>query len=242
MGATMRSKVSASSLTSDDKRLIMAWRRERKRESETVMSRSRKRKKASLALRMSLALDLVMLGVLVYLVAAHSWRLSALLGAGLLMGVVTAVLLFRRGTQHRGHWRDHVSSLNDLLRLTPTQFEQITVELLRTRGFRHVRHTGGGGDLAADITCQTPDGHRAVVQCKRYAPHRPVGSPEIQKFIGMVRVHHQAQVGIFVTTSTYTSPARALARQHGLMLLDGPYLEGLVKQFRFQQQQVPASA
>jgi restriction endonuclease Mrr len=189
----------------------------------------------------TLVLDLMMLGVLVYLIAEHSWRLSALLGVCLLMGTVTALLLFRRRPPRGDHWRDHVSTLNDLIRLTPTQFEQITVELLRTRGFRHVRHTGGGGDLAADITCLTPHGHRAVVQCKRYAPHRPVGSPEIQQFIGMVRVHHLAQVGIYVTTSTFTSPARALARQHGLMLLDGPYVEGMVKQFRLQQQQVPAS-
>ncbi|HEY7349052.1 MAG TPA: restriction endonuclease [Ktedonobacterales bacterium] len=207
------------------------------------MSRRRKRKKEPLSLHMSLILDLFMLVLLVYLIAAHYWRLAALLGACLLVGTVTAVVLFRRRIRHKEHWRDRVSTLNDLIRLTPTQFELITVELLRTRGYRHVHHTGGGGDLAADITCHTPQGSRAVVQCKRYAPHRPVGSPEIQKFIGMMRVHHHAQVGIFVTTSTYTYPARALAKQHGLMLLDGPYLEGLVKQFRIQQQrQVPAPA
>src|SRR5215469_16415622 len=140
----MRSKVSASSLTAGDKRLIMDGRgnEQEQAESETIMSRSRKRQKASLPLRVNLVLDLVLLGVLAYLVAVHSWRLSALLGVCLLVCMVTAALLFRRRKEHRGHWRDHVSSLNDLLRLTPTQFEQMTVELLRTRGYRHVRHTG----------------------------------------------------------------------------------------------------
>jgi len=62
-----------------------------------------------------------------------------------------------------------------------------------------------------------------VVQCKRYAPGHAVGSPAIQQFIGMVAVHHRAALGLFVTTSTYTQPARTLASQHReyLQLLDG---------------------
>ncbi len=206
------------------------------------MSRSRKRKKAPRSLQMSLiGLALAALVLLAYLIIIQLWLLAVLVGSCALIGTGVAVLLSRQRTQQQIHWRDHIKSLNDLIRLTPTQFELITVELLRTQGFRHVRHTGGGGDLAADITCYTPQGQRAVVQCKRYAPQHHVGSPEIQKFIGMVRVHHHAEVGIFVTTSTYTRPARTLARQHNFMLLDGPYLEGLVQQFLLQQQQqVPA--
>jgi restriction endonuclease Mrr len=202
------------------------------------MSRNRKRKQAPRTLHVSLLCIIpAVLVLLAYLIVIHFWLLAVLAGACALIGSGVAVLLFRRRAQQRVQWRDHVKTLNDLIRLTPTQFELMIVELLRTYGFRHVRHTGGGGDLAADITCQTPQGHWAVVQCKRYAPHHHVGSPEIQKFIGMVRVHHHAQVGIFVTTSTYTHPARTLAKQHHFMLLDGPYLERLIQQFHLQQQQ-----
>ncbi|HEY7124538.1 MAG TPA: restriction endonuclease [Ktedonobacterales bacterium] len=206
------------------------------------MSRSRKRKKAPRHLQMSLVLlALAALVLLAYLIIIHLWLLAALVGICALIGGGVAVLLAQRHTRQRAMWRERIKTLNDLIRLTPTQFELITVELLRTQGFRHVRHTGGGGDLAADIICYTPQGQRAVVQCKRYAPQHHVGSPDIQKFIGMVRVHHHAEVGIFVTTSTYTHPARTLAKQHNFMLLDGPYLEGLVQQFLLQQQQqVPA--
>src|SRR5215472_3279372 len=149
------------------------------------MRRNRKRKKAMRHLQVSLMVTgLAALILFTSLIVAHFWLLAALFGCCALIGSGIAALLLRRRTQQREQWRDHVQTLNDLLQLTPTQFELITVELLRTYGFRHVRHTGGGGDLAADITCQTPQGYRAVVQCKRYAPHRPVGSPDIQKFIG----------------------------------------------------------
>ena len=53
-----------------------------------------------------------------------------------------------------------------------------------------------------------------VVQCKRYAPDNLVGSPVIQSFIGMVKIHHKADLGIFVTTSGYTLPAMNLAKEH----------------------------
>jgi hypothetical protein len=42
-------------------------------------------------------------------------------------------------------------------------------------------------------------------------------------FFGMV-AHHGAHRGVFVTTSTFTSPARDLAEQRDIELVDGPTL------------------
>jgi hypothetical protein len=209
------------------------------------LSRSKKRKKAPYSLQISVFSGLAALALLAYLILIHLWLLAAILGACALGAAGVALPLCRQRAQQKIRWRERVGTLADLMRLTPTQFELITVDLLRTQGFRHVRHTGGGGDLAADITCFTPQGMPAVVQCKRYAPQHHVGSPEIQQFIGMVTIHHHAKVGIFVTTSTYTQPARTLAKKHGVTLLDGPYLEWLINQPHLQpqpQQQVPAPA
>ncbi len=121
-------------------------------------------------------------------------------------------------------------TLGEMLGMTPTQFEQATATLLRDLGYRNVRRVGGSGDLCADIQCQDTEGRSVVVQCKRYAPGNRVGSPAIQTFIGMVTVHHRAERGIYVTTSDYTDPARALARRHGFDLLDGNDLARLVAQ------------
>ncbi|HEY7975410.1 MAG TPA: restriction endonuclease, partial [Ktedonobacterales bacterium] len=93
--------------------------------------------------------------------------------------------------------------------------------------FREVRHTGSAGDLAADLTCRDGYGARVIVQCKRYAASTAVTSPEMQTFIGMIYTHHHAGYGIFVTTSSFTQPASALARQHNIRLLDGAALASL---------------
>lgn len=91
-----------------------------------------------------------------------------------------------------------------------------------------MRRVGGSGDLNADVTARDPQGRSVVVQCKRYAVGNRIGSPAIQTFIGMAHVHHKAERGIFVTTSSYTDDARALARQHGLTLWDGSDLTRMV--------------
>lgn len=113
--------------------------------------------------------------------------------------------------------------IGKLLALTPREFELAIGELLKKLGYQQVRHTGKAGDLAADLHAVSPRGERVIVQCKRYAPGNGVGSGDIQKFIGM-RIHHQAQRALFVTTSTFKDPAIKLARQHGIELIDGEQL------------------
>lgn len=165
------------------------------------------------------------------------WSVSAL-------GVVgAATLAFRlRSRQARGRgaritwrwrprleWTDPARTLEALRALTPTEFELEVGAFLRRCGYRDVRHTGCAGDLAADLICVDARGARVVVQCKRYGPGSAVTSPEMQMFIGMIYAHHQADYGVFVTTSTFTRPARALAEQHGIRLLDGASLSARLR-------------
>lgn len=123
-----------------------------------------------------------------------------------------------RGQQTR---RISARTLGELRSLTPTQFERFIAQLLQDLGYQQVKHTGGPGDLAADIICRDGDGFLTAVQCKRYAPDHHVGSPAVQQFIGMMTVHHHADRGIYVTTSSFTQPAINLARQHNVTLIDG---------------------
>lgn len=111
-------------------------------------------------------------------------------------------------------------TLRELLLLSPSEFEEQVAGLLRSEGYGNVRVVGGAGDLAADILAAAPDGHAVVVQCKRYSPHVPVRSPELQKFIGMAYQHHEADEAILVTTSHLTAHAQALADQHDIHVID----------------------
>lgn len=157
------------------------------------------------------ALSLAVVGVVIVRASAHR-------GGGHARQTRTQPMRFPR----RPAWRlTRPDTLDALRALTPTQFELAIGDLLRRSGFRSVRHSGGAGDLAADLICHDGRGARVVVQCKRYAAGSAVTSPEMQQFIGMIYAHHHADYGIFVTTSTFTRPAVALASQHSIRLLDG---------------------
>ncbi|MFB7368820.1 restriction endonuclease [Streptomyces sp. NPDC056222] len=65
-----------------------------------------------------------------------------------------------------------------------------------------------------------PDGRKIVVQCKRYAKHRTVGCPDLQKFNGTARSEHGAAIPLFVASCKVTKQARAFAARHALVLVD----------------------
>lgn len=153
------------------------------------------------------ALVAILLGVNAWLVAA---------AVCLLITLDIAVAVGRRRMARR-----RLRTLRGFLALSPTGFEEAVAGLLRSLGYRHVKTVGGAGDLCVDIVCRGGSGELVVVQCKRYAPGRQVGSPDIQRFIGMAFIHHRADRAIFVTTSGYTQAARRLARDHRIQLIDG---------------------
>ena len=121
----------------------------------------------------------------------------------------------------------HLATMDGLLALTPLEFEHEIADLLVSLGFCDVEVTGAAGDLQADIVATDPDGRDTIVQCKRYAPDRAVGSPVLQSFVGMARIHHDCERALFVTTGRFTGPARDLAAAHDLELLDGADLVDL---------------
>lgn len=148
--------------------------------------------------------------------------LAALVGLCVLGAMGSALTLW--APRRSVWWFGSVYAVETLRGLTPARFELAVADLLRARGYQDVRHTGGARDLAADLTCRDRCGARVVVQCKRYRAGCAVTSPEMQQFIGMIYAHHHADYGIYVTTSTFTRPASALAHQHGIRLLDGDAL------------------
>ena len=122
--------------------------------------------------------------------------------------------------------------LEFILGLSPTQFEYTMAAMLKMLGMTDVKRVGGRGDLGVDITARDPAGRTMVVQCKRYARAKKIGSPDIQRFIGMAYVHHQADLKLFVTTSDFTDEAQALARRHEIQLMNGSDIEELARRQR----------
>ncbi|MGN6131678.1 MAG: restriction endonuclease, partial [Nocardioidaceae bacterium] len=84
--------------------------------------------------------------------------------------------------------------------MTGTQFENLVRRLLERDALTKVTVAGGSADRGADVVGRTADGHRVVVQCKRYALGRKVTSPEMQLFVGMAWHEHNADRPLYVTT------------------------------------------
>ncbi|TDT28665.1 restriction endonuclease [Streptomyces sp. BK208] len=105
------------------------------------------------------------------------------------------------------------------------EFEEHVATLLRRDGCTHVLVRGGSRDRGIDITALTADGRTIVVQCKRFAPHLTITSPEIQKFIGAAKVLHSSEVALFVATCPFTRDAQNIAVESGITAVHRGLLE-----------------
>ena len=114
-----------------------------------------------------------------------------------------------------------------LYELNPSEFEQAVGTILTAYGFRDMHVVGGSGDLTADLLGHTPNGESVIVQCKRYAPHHHVGTPEMQQFIGMAYTYHHADRAVYATTSYFSRQAMELADKYHIKLMDGKLLDEL---------------
>ncbi|MFE6911947.1 restriction endonuclease [Streptomyces erythrochromogenes] len=113
-----------------------------------------------------------------------------------------------------------VRSMEAIWSMDPLKIEEYIADLCRRDGCTEVRRVGAANDLGADVIGRLPDGRKLVVQCKRYAKHRTLGSPDLQKFNGTARSEHGADVALFVASCQFTKQARAFAARHGLILVD----------------------
>jgi restriction system protein len=126
--------------------------------------------------------------------------------------------------------------LQRILANSPAFFEQLIVDLLVAMGY------GGSHKDAAAQLGRSGDGgvdgivnedrlglDRIYVQAKRYAPGSPVGRPDVNGFVGSL-VGLGATKGVFVTTSTFSQPARDYVRHlaQRVILIDGRELADLM--------------
>jgi restriction system protein len=129
--------------------------------------------------------------------------------------------------------------LSRILEQSPAFFERVIVDLLIAMGYggTHENATlrlGKSGDGGIDgVVDEDRLGlDRIYIQAKRYAEHVGVGRPEIQGFVGSL-VGLGASKGVFVTTSSFSSPAIEFVRglQQRVILIDGSRLTELMIEF-----------
>ena len=105
----------------------------------------------------------------------------------------------------------HRAQLAKILRtMTPKGFENFAAFLLRKAGFTEVNVTGksndGGIDGIGYLRINPMMTTSVLFQCKRYT-EKTVDKDEIMKFQAAV-LRERAEKGLFLTTSTFTRPAK----------------------------------
>ena len=133
---------------------------------------------------------------------------------------------------------DQDSSLNGFLgvvkALSPAGFERLSMRLLREAGFERVSVTGrsndGGIDGVGVLQLNDLVSFNVVFQCKKW--EQSVPPKEIRDLRGAM--NGRAEKGIFLTTSTFSSNARAEAERPGAVpieLVDGEKLFEMFKRY-----------
>ena len=126
--------------------------------------------------------------------------------------------------------------LDRIIQAPPAFFEGLIVKLLLAMGYGGSQHSPGrivgqSGDGGIDgVIDQDALGlDRVYVQAKRYAVENAVGEPDIRGFSGSLGAA-KANKGVFVTTSSFTQPARSFAERHPtrIVLIDGEQLTTLM--------------
>lgn len=126
--------------------------------------------------------------------------------------------------------------LQELRKMDPTVFEQLVVDLISKMGYGTGEHVGGVGDGGFDGTITDTDDDRLglykiYIQAKRQAAS--VQKPAIRRFERDLRAD-RGKMGIFVTTSRFTSGAREFAKKTvdpKIVLVDGKQLARLLLEY-----------
>ena len=158
--------------------------------------------------------------------------LAAILLLSLVVGIVGIWLLVRGRAQVAPLPVSGTVDLRNLLRLSPSEFEDFVGDLLEAAGrCTHVQRVGGVRDQGVDLLAKDRFGRPFVVQCKRYQPARKVAAREMRDFLG-ARLYYRADKGMFVTTSVFTKSARETVAQfqRHISLLEGEMLVQLMQE------------
>ncbi|HSN78654.1 MAG TPA: restriction endonuclease [Anaerolineae bacterium] len=111
-------------------------------------------------------------------------------------------------------------TLDDLLALSPSEFETWVQQLFRSRGY-FTRNTPDSGDHGVDLWVVSPQGEQAVVQCKRY--RGVVSESTVRELYGVMQ-HEGTPRGFLVTTGSISAAAGRWAQGKPIELVDGPRL------------------
>ena len=109
------------------------------------------------------------------------------------------------------------------------EFEKSCARLLRAQGMTVIHQAAQrDGDGGVDLFATEADGSSWVIQCKCWAPHRPVGPEVVRELVGTIervdRGGSSTSRGMIITTSNLTRGAANEASTLGFKVVEGTAL------------------
>lgn len=109
---------------------------------------------------------------------------------------------------------DAIKNEPELMRgLKPRQFEEFTASLLERLGYRGIQLTPRSGDGGRDVVATMMVNNVPIImafECKRYSTSNKIGPDILRMLLGTItHARTRADVGVLVTTSSFTSGARS---------------------------------
>ena len=121
---------------------------------------------------------------------------------------------------------DGQTSLESIRELSWKRFEDLLGEAYRRQGYKVEESLGSGADGGVDLVLRR-DGATIIVQCKRWV-NRPVPVQIVRELYGVMHDQHATEAKL-ITTSSFTSEARAFAVGKSIEMVGGKELVTLIR-------------
>ena len=127
--------------------------------------------------------------------------------------------------------------LGEVMKLSPTTFEQMVIDLLSKMGYGAFENAGKTTSITGDegidgIIMEDKLGFNLIyIQAKKWSLDSTVGRPDVQNFVGAIS--GKGGKGLFVTTAKFSKQASEYAKHQHIILLDGEKLAKLMIEHNF---------
>ena len=164
---------------------------------------------------------IVWAGIIFFNSKPGSWKIA---GIGLLVQLILGILgtLFNPDPPNSPKAsREKIDKMNGL------DFEHYCAEQLKKTGrYKKVEVTQASGDFGADIVAIDKKGDTWVFQCKRYSSR--LDNTPVQEIVA-AKAHYNAKYAAVITNSSFTKPAKQLAAENAVKLVEGDDLDRFIE-------------
>lgn len=115
-------------------------------------------------------------------------------------------------------------TLDHLRNIDYNEFEELVAKVWRKKGYDAEVVPDGGGDGGIDVIATREDmgnTEKVLIQAKRNSEDNKVSSPKVREYSGLKNQEDNVDKVYVVTTSSFTSNAKDVAKQNNVKTLNG---------------------